>query len=113
MDIGADILTELRALRAEVRDLRNAIASRRHLPDRDQDARLLSALALAFGASVFSVRELAQRAQREPELGAALRNVDARTLGWWFRRLQDDTDGPHVLTRVGRDKHGATWCISA
>ena len=100
-DTLASILARLSALEARFH------AGRR--PDPTSDARLLSAIAMAFSGEVFTTEDLQRKARLDSELRAALDGASGREIGAWLRRLHQHPTGRYTLRQVKREGGGWQW----
>ena len=85
-----------------------AVSSRLDTPD--ASARLLSAIARAYGGRVFTAADLSS--SMDEELRAVLVGKDGRRVGAWLRRLHVCPVPPYTLRRVGRDGPGVLWTVT-
>jgi hypothetical protein len=117
-----DVLGLLRAVLAELRQLRTAIdrkapAPQRRLSTEDQAALVIVIPAIwkAMKNETFSVRALLHRASQEPELRTALATIDRnpRQIGRLLRRgIGSDVEG-YRLSTVGVQRDGLLWTLTA
>ena len=87
-------------------------AAAKPAPDPLIEQRRLSAIAQAFGGSVFVVADVLRMAAHDPELRETVTGASARELGAWLRRLKARPLGGYRVLRVGRDDRGALWSLA-
>lgn len=97
----ADILTEIRALRAD-------LAGRR----RPEPANILATMHVAVGATAFTSVELLNHAQATGgDLRQALDGMSPRAIGKLLRKLEGRDVGGLRLERAGVERGGIVWCL--
>ena len=101
------VLSRLAKLEARVA----ALEQLRQPRDTVTDAKLLGALALTFGETAFSVRDIERLAQLNSELATVIDGAPARAIGPWLRRLHGQPHGQYELRRAGRYEHGGLWVL--
>ncbi len=110
----AAVLAEIRALTAKVDTLleRTGELAQR---DRERLAPLLPAVFTLLGDKVWTVAILVHLAAADDALAAALAPFlgGLRGLGKLLRRAQGISIGGYVVERVGDDRGGALWRVSA
>jgi hypothetical protein len=106
-------------MRGELRQLRVALAAvsarvdalERRRARATPPAGLLSTIAQAFGASVFTCSDLLAHTAHDAGLRALLDGASSRQVGAWLRTLHRHPGGPYALSRLGREAGGTLWAL--
>ena len=77
--------------------------------NRIDDARMVAALALYFGSSIFSAKDV--RAARDEELRAIVAGRSTHAIGLRLRKVCGRVIDGYRLDRVTRNESGTVWAI--